>query len=59
MENKIEKTPANNYDNNIFDKKEKNSICISTEDNIKGSFQLKEIVVFLNLVFHVCIYFIA
>ena len=37
MENKIEKTPANNYDNNIFDKKEKNSICISTEDNIKGS----------------------
>ena len=24
MENKIEKTPANNYDNNIFDKKEKN-----------------------------------
>lgn len=25
MENKIEKTPANNYDNNIFDKKEKNS----------------------------------
>ena len=37
MENKIEKTPANNYDSNIFDKKEKNSICISTEDNIKGS----------------------
>ena len=37
MENKIEKTPANNYENNIFDKKEKNSICISTEDNIKGS----------------------
>ena len=34
MENKIEKTPANNYDNNIFDKKEKNSICISTGDNI-------------------------
>ena len=34
MENKIEKTPANNYDNNIFYKKEKNSICISTEDNI-------------------------
>ena len=36
MENKIEKTPANNYDNNIFDKKEKNSICISTEDDING-----------------------
>ena len=37
MENKIQKTPENNYDNNIFDKKKKNSICISTEDNIKGS----------------------
>ena len=30
MENKIEKTSANNYDNNILDKEEKNSICIST-----------------------------
>ena len=30
MENKIEKTSVNNYDNNIFEKKEKNSICIST-----------------------------
>ena len=37
MENKTEKTPANNYDNNIFDKKEKNSVCISTEDNIHSS----------------------
>ena len=33
MENKIEKTPANNYDNNIFDKKERNSICISTKED--------------------------
>ena len=37
MENKIQKTPANIYDNNIFDKKEKNYICISTEDNSRGS----------------------
>ena len=38
MENIIAKTPAaNNNHNNIFAKKEKNSICISTEDNIKGS----------------------
>ena len=28
MENTIEKTSVNNYDNNIFDKKEKNSIYL-------------------------------
>ena len=36
MENKIEKTPANNYDNNIFDKKEKNSICIQLRITLKA-----------------------
>ena len=33
----IGRLAANNNDNNIFAKKEKKSICISTEDNIKGS----------------------
>ena len=38
MENIIGKTSAaNNNHNNIFAKNEKKSICISTEDNIKGS----------------------
>ena len=40
MENKIEKTPANNYDNNIFDKKEKNSIAFQLRITLKALTQI-------------------
>ena len=40
MENKIEKTPANNYDNKIFDKKEKNSIAFQLRITLKALTQI-------------------